>query len=128
MKSCHLEIIGVARELQARNKANCGPNIHESLEQLRAEAKATNNRLKQVEEKCSRLRKELRRKDALLEKVSKKEACQTTRAVTAAASQARSPAEERLIEARKEDDPEGWTMGRVLTKLTRSIIRIQEEL
>ncbi|KAI4476227.1 hypothetical protein M0804_013767 [Polistes exclamans] len=128
MKSCHLEIMGVARELQARNRANCGPNIHEFLEQLRAEAKATNNRLKQVEEECTRLRKELRRKDALLEKVSKGEACNTARAATAAASQARSPAEERLIEARKQDDPEGRTMGRVLTELTKSILRIQEEL
>ncbi|KAI4473025.1 hypothetical protein M0804_015514 [Polistes exclamans] len=128
MKSCHLEIMGVARKLQARNRANCGPNIHESLEQLRAEAKATNNWLKQVEEECTRLRRKLRRKNALLEKVSRGEASNTTRAATAAASQARSLAEKRLIEARKDDDPEGRTIGRVLTELTKSILRIQVEL
>ncbi|KAI4476358.1 hypothetical protein M0804_013673 [Polistes exclamans] len=128
MKSYHLEIMGVVRELQACNRANCRPNIHDSLEQLRAEAKATNNRRKQVEEECTRLRRELRRKDALLEKVSKGKASNTTRAATAAASLARSLAEERLIEARKDDDPEGGTMGRVLTELTKSILRIQEEL
>ncbi|KAI4472797.1 hypothetical protein M0804_015605 [Polistes exclamans] len=50
MKSCHLEIMRVARELQARNRVDCGSDIQESLQQLRAEAKAPNNRLKQLEE------------------------------------------------------------------------------
>ncbi|KAI4472967.1 hypothetical protein M0804_015540 [Polistes exclamans] len=104
MKSCHLEIMGVARELQARNRASCGPSLNESLEQLRAEAKATNTRQKQVEEECTRLRRDLR------------------------PSQTRSPVEERLIEARKDDGPEGSTMGRVLNGLTKAILRIQEEL
>ncbi|KAI4474088.1 hypothetical protein M0804_015025 [Polistes exclamans] len=128
MKSCHLEIMGVARELEARNRASCGPSLNESLEQLRAEAKATNTRLKQVEEECTRLRRELRRKDALLEKVTRGEAGRTTRETTIAASQTRSPVEERLTEARKDDGPEGGTMGRVLNGLTKAILRIQEEL
>ncbi|KAI4476095.1 hypothetical protein M0804_013891 [Polistes exclamans] len=34
LKNCHLEIIEMARELQARNRTNCGSDKYESLEQL----------------------------------------------------------------------------------------------
>ncbi|KAI4474939.1 hypothetical protein M0804_014604 [Polistes exclamans] len=93
IKNCHWEIMEIAKELRASNRVNCGSDIHESLEQLRAEAKATNNWLKQVEEECTLLRRELRLKDVLFEKASKGEVNNMnapTKAATAAANQARS--------------------------------------
>ncbi|KAI4472786.1 hypothetical protein M0804_015611 [Polistes exclamans] len=122
MKSCHLEIMRVARELQARNRVDFGSDIQESLQQLRAEAKATNNRLKQLEEECVRLWREIKRKDAIIEKVSRGEAKNVP------VNQARSFAEERLVAARKEEEFGNKTMGKVLTELSRSVIQIQQEL
>ncbi|KAI4475429.1 hypothetical protein M0804_014319 [Polistes exclamans] len=122
MKSCHLEVMRVARELQARNRVDCGSDIQESLQQLRAEAKATNNRLKQLEEECLRLRREIKRKDAIIEKVSRREAKNVP------VNQARSFAEERLVAARKEEESDNKTMGKVLTELSKSVIQIQQEL
>ncbi|KAI4476089.1 hypothetical protein M0804_013885 [Polistes exclamans] len=88
-----------------------------------------NDKLK-IEMQTNSLR-ELRRKDLLLEKVSKKEVNTVnapTRAATFAVNQAGSFAEERLVAARKEEDPDGKTMARVLTELSKSMIRIQQEL
>ncbi|KAI4473170.1 hypothetical protein M0804_015457 [Polistes exclamans] len=126
MKSCYLEIMRVARELQARNRVNCGSDIQESLQQLRAEAKATNKRLKQLEEECVRLRRDIKRKDAIIEKVSRGEVKNVP--VKVAANQVRSFAEERLVAARKEEEFDNKTMGKVLTELSRSVIQIQQEL
>ncbi|XP_043498461.1 uncharacterized protein LOC122521786 [Polistes fuscatus] len=129
IKNCNLGIAEIARELQARNRANCGSDIRESLEQLRTEARATNNRLKQVEEECTRLRRELKRKDALLEKAKLGNTANApTRAVAVAANQARSFAEGRLVAARKEEDLDGKVTARILAELSKSMINIQEEL
>ncbi|KAI4472928.1 hypothetical protein M0804_015551, partial [Polistes exclamans] len=126
MKSCHLEVMRVARELQARNRVDCGSDIQESLQQLRAEAKATNNRLKQLEEECVRLRREIKRKDAIIEKVSRGEVKNVP--VKVAANQVRSFSEERLVAARKDEEFDNKIMGNVLTELSRSVIQIQQEL
>ncbi|KAI4474423.1 hypothetical protein M0804_014868 [Polistes exclamans] len=126
MKSCHLGVIEMARELQARNRVDCGSDIQESLQQLRAEAKATNNRLKQLEEECVRLRRQIKRKDAIIEKMSRGEVKNVP--VKVAANQVRSFAEERLVAARKEEEFDNKMMGKVLTELSRSVIQIRQEL
>ncbi|KAI4474929.1 hypothetical protein M0804_014594 [Polistes exclamans] len=113
-------------EVKRKTCGNIKGEISESLQQLRAEAKATNNRLKLLEEECTRLRREIKRKDAKIEKVSKGEAKNAP--IKVAANQVGSFAGERLVAARKEDELDRKTMGRVLTKLSQSMIKIQQEL